>query len=180
MQLLDASGTVVAQSGVSVTVALSSGSGTLGGALTVTTDAAGQATFAGLSITGLVGKYSLGFSSSGLRGVTSATISLTPGAATELAMATQPRLFLQSGKKFNTAVQLRDVAGNDVALGGVSVTVGINSGSGGTLAGTLTVTTHAAGTASFSSLKLTGSGTYTLVFTSPSLAPVISSAMFVS
>ena len=61
-------------------------------------------------------------------------------------------------------VQIRDARGNDVATGGVEVTVGRSSGPG-TLEGTLTVTTDASGKAQFPDLKITGkSGTHRLIF----------------
>jgi hypothetical protein len=59
VELRAASGVVVAQAGVTVTVAIASGGGTLGGTVTATTDADGVASFSGLSITGVAGDRTL-------------------------------------------------------------------------------------------------------------------------
>src|SRR5262249_49753163 len=69
VQLRDGSGNPVAQSGVSVLAAISSGpGGTLGGTTTATTDGTGLATFTTLVISGPVGTYALGFTAGGLSG----------------------------------------------------------------------------------------------------------------
>jgi len=79
IQLRDANGNAVSQAGVSVTVTASGG--TLGGTASATTNASGVATFSGLSISGLVGSYTLTFQSTGLASVTSGNIALSAGAA---------------------------------------------------------------------------------------------------
>ncbi len=87
------------------------------------------------------------------------------GAASALAITTQPS-DVTIGEVISPApvVQIRDARGNDVATGGVEVTVGRSSGPG-TLEGTLTVTTDASGKAQFPDLKITGkSGTHRLIF----------------
>ena len=55
VQLLDGSNNPVAQAGVTVTAAISSGGPTLGGTTNVQTDASGVATFSNLTITGAIG-----------------------------------------------------------------------------------------------------------------------------
>src|SRR4029077_4556307 len=65
LQLRDASGNAVSQSGVTVTAAIVTGAGTLGGTLTATTNASGVASFTNLSITGATGDRTLGFSATG-------------------------------------------------------------------------------------------------------------------
>lgn len=174
-QLQNAAGGAVAQAGVTITVALASGSGTLGGSLSANTDATGIATFTGLSIAGLIGNYTLGFASAGITGALSNTIALTAGPATGLTIAIQPSASAEDGKKFNRQpiIQIRDAAGNPVAVGGAFVTATINSGPG-TIRGTTTILTNSAGTASYSDLKINGEGTFTLRFTSPGLTQVIS------
>ncbi|HEU5219185.1 MAG TPA: carboxypeptidase regulatory-like domain-containing protein [Gemmatimonadales bacterium] len=183
IQLQDGTGGSVAQAGVAITVALGSGSATLGGTLTVTSDAAGSATFSDLSITGLVGNYTLAFSSSGLTGISSGTIALTAGTATALTITTQPSSSVQDTKRFpqQPVIQLRDAVGNAVPLAGIPVTAAINAGGigTGTLGGTLTMPTDATGAAIFTNLKITGRGTYSLKFTSPNLTPVVSNLILV-
>ncbi|HET7186494.1 MAG TPA: LamG-like jellyroll fold domain-containing protein, partial [Gemmatimonadaceae bacterium] len=80
VQLRDASGAVVAQSGVGVLAAIASGGGTLGGTTTVVTDASGVARFTNLSITGTTGSRTLRFtvpSIATIAGVTSTAIAVT-------------------------------------------------------------------------------------------------------
>ena len=60
-----------------MTATIATGDGTLGGTMTVQTDAAGTATFTDLVITGVVGDRTLAFEATGLTGVTSATVTLT-------------------------------------------------------------------------------------------------------
>lgn len=178
IQLRDASGNAVSQSGINVTVSLASGTGSLGGTLTRATNGSGQVTFSSLSINGLVGSYALAFNSSGLTGATSSSISLTAGSATRLVLTTQPPGGASSGVALSPQpiVQVMDAAGNPVSLAAVDVTAALTGGTG-TLGGTFTVATNAGGTAAFTDLAITGpSGSYSLQFTStnPVLTPVTS------
>src|SRR5690242_7751007 len=97
VQLRDGAGNAVSQVGVTVTAAIASGGGTLGGTLTATTNASGVASFANLAITGTAGDRTLSFSATGLAGATSTTITITAGAATQLAVTTQPSTSAASG-----------------------------------------------------------------------------------
>jgi hypothetical protein len=180
VQLRDASGNPVAQSGVTVTATIATGGGALGGTTTATTDATGAATFTDLAITGTIGNRTLRLSATGLSAVTSGTITITPGAATQLTITVQPSQLAISGSSFSQqpVVQLRDVSGNLVATPGVPITVAINTGPG-TLNGNLIVNTNSSGTAIFSGLSISGSGTHTLVFTSGNLNQVVSVAILV-
>ncbi len=182
LQLRDAFGNDVAQAGVSVTAAIASGGGALGGTATVATNAAGQAVFAGLSITGTVGDRTLSFSAAGLTGATSNPISVTAGAASQLVVTTQPSSTAQNGAALGTqpVVRLRDASGNEVAQAGVSVTAAIATG-GGALGGTATVATDAAGQAAFTGLSISGTvGDRTLGFSAGGLAGATSSTITVS
>ncbi|MEW5928542.1 MAG: invasin domain 3-containing protein [Gemmatimonadota bacterium] len=179
VQLQDAHGNAVAQSGVAVTAAIATGAGTLGGTPTAATDAAGRATFAGLSISGATGAYTLGFSAAGLADAASGAITLAPGDPAALTVATQPSPTAQSGIAFPTqpTVQLRDASGNAVSQAGVAVTAAIASG-GGTLGGTATATTDAMGLATFGNLAISGTaGQRTLSFASAGLAGASSAAV---
>jgi adhesin/invasin len=179
VQLRDAAGNAVSQSGVNVTAAIASGGGSLGGVTTVQTNASGLATFTNLSITGLVGIRTLRFTSGVLTPAVSSGISITAGAATRLTITTQPSASAQSGQVFpqQPRIQLRDAAGNPVSQFGVNVTAVIASG-GGTLGGVTTVATNASGLATFANLSITGTaGNRTLRFTSGVLTPVVSNAI---
>jgi hypothetical protein len=78
LQIVDPSGNAVAQTGVSVTAAVASGTGgTLAGSTAIATDPTGLATFVDLTITGPAGSYTLLFASNGLTAVTSSPILVT-------------------------------------------------------------------------------------------------------
>ncbi len=174
VRLVDLQGNLVAQDGVTITAALATGSGTLGGTLTAST-AGGVATFTNLSITGPSGSYTLRFTATGLTQVTSGTITLGAGSAARLALVNQPSDTAQNAIVFPTqpTVQVQDAAGNPVS-GVRSVSVSIASG-GGVLGGTTPVNTNASGLATFAGLKVTGTvGVRTLQFQSAGLADAVS------
>ncbi|HEX8271168.1 MAG TPA: Ig-like domain-containing protein, partial [Longimicrobiaceae bacterium] len=182
VQLRDAFGNAVSQAGVTVTASIATGGGTLGGTTTASTDAGGVATFTNLSISGLVGDRTLSFSAAGLTAATSNTVSVTAGAASQLAVTTEPSATVQNGVAFpqQPTVQLRDAAGNPVGQAGVTVTAAIASG-GGTLGGTTTATTDAGGAATFTDLSITGTlGSRTLRFSAAGLADTTSTAINVT
>jgi hypothetical protein len=166
------------QSDAPVTAAIASGAGTLGGTTTVAS-VGGVATFTDLRITG-VGTFTLVFTSSGLTQATSSAITVTAAPATQLAMVTQPSSSATSGALLGTqpAVALRDASNGPVSQSGITVTAAIASGVG-VLSGTTTVAT-VSGVASFTNLRITGIGTYILVFTASGLTNATSSAVSVT
>ena len=89
IELWDAAGHPVAQSGVVVTAVKASGPGALGGTQTATTNAQGQATFATLQLTG-PGTYTLDFTEPTLTKATSQPFMVTSVPPTYLAVVTQP------------------------------------------------------------------------------------------
>jgi galactose oxidase-like protein len=165
IQLKDGSGADLAQSGVAVTAALGSGTGTLGGTLTRNTGNTGAATFTDLAITGAAGGYTIKFTAPGYVQVTSATIAVGAAAA-GITITTNPPTSALTGEVFDPVVQpvvqVKDGSGQPVA--GVQVTGGVASG-GGTLEGTTTATSDASGLAKFGDLGITGTGAQTLKFT---------------
>ncbi|HLG06190.1 MAG TPA: carboxypeptidase-like regulatory domain-containing protein, partial [Gemmatimonadales bacterium] len=177
VRLRDASGNSVSQAGVSVTATVSTG-GTLIGNATRATDANGVAGFTDLGITGLVGNYTLTFTSPGLSPVTSTAIALSAGGGSKLGITTQPSAGGQSGAALTVqpVIQIRDEAGNPVSQAGTTITAAIASGpAGATLGVTVTALTGGAGSAAFTDLTITGpSGSYTLRFTAPGLTQVTS------
>jgi Big-like domain-containing protein len=163
--------------GIEVTAAISSGGGTLGGTLTATSNASGIATFTDLSISGTIGKRKLSFSAPPAPLVTSNDITVTAGPASQLTITTQPGTPALVNTNFSPqpVIQLRDASGNAVSQSGVLVTAAINTATDtGTLGGTTTVSTNGSGTATFSNLKISKSGSYTLRFTSPGLTQAVS------
>ena len=184
LQVRDANGNPVTQAGLAVTASIASGpiGATITGSATAATDANGLATFSGLGIGGSGGTYTLNFGGAGLQGVTSGGITIQAGAATQLAIVTQPSSTAQSGAVLaqQPVVQLLDASGNPSAQAGVPVTAAIASG-GGTLGGTVTRSTNASGQATFTDLSIAGSaGTRTLVFFSGGLSAATSGAIAVS
>src|SRR5207248_2734450 len=157
IQIRDASGNPVSQGGVTVTAAIATGGGTLGGTLTATTTGTGVATFTNLAITGTAGDRTLGFSSTGVTVVNSATVTLTAGTATQLTVTTEPSSTAQSWVPFaqQPVIQLPHPDALPICQGGVTVTAAIATG-GGTLGGTLTATTTGTGVATFTNLAITG------------------------
>jgi hypothetical protein len=183
VRLRDASGNNVSQSGVTITASIASGTGTLGGTATASTNTSGVATFTNLSITSAAGAFTLRFSSGSLTAATSGTITISvPGTPTALSITTQPSSSASSGVAFGVqpVIQLRDASNNAVAQSGVVVTAAIATG-GGTLGGTTTATTNASGVATFTNLSITGTdGARTISFTAPSLTSVTSNSISVS
>jgi len=159
VQLRDAGGNAVAQSGVVVTA--SAPGATLSNG-TATTDGSGVATFSGLALVATVGTYTLRFDAPSLAGVSaSAATVLSAGTASAIAIATPPPATAVNGVVLSTApqVDVTDLAGNPVAA--VQVVV---EATGATLSGAST-TTNGSGRATFGSLALTGKvAGYTLRF----------------
>ena len=182
VQLRDAVGNDVSQSGVSVAVDVATGSGGLGPPGSVATNGAGQAVFSGLTITGTVGPRTLRFTATGLIPDTSTVIDLRAGLVKQLVITRQPSGTAYSGVPLGPQpiVQLRDSVGNDDVLqSGVAVTPSVASGTG-SLSPTSSVQTNANGQAVYAGLTLTGSGLHTLQFTAAGVAPDTSTTIDVT
>jgi hypothetical protein len=163
LQVVDQYGNAVSGAGVSVTAAITSGSGTLGGTTTVISDANGVITFTNLSITGTSGSFTLGFSSAGLTGASSSSFSVATGSASKLAFTAQPSNAAAGASLGTITVTVQDVGGNTVTGSSASITlaIGTNPG-GGTLSGTATVAASS-GVATFTGMSINKVGTgYTL------------------
>jgi hypothetical protein len=181
IRLVDANGNTVPTSAVTITAALASGSGVLGGTLTANT-VNGVATFTNLALTGTVGNYTINFSSGALTSVTSGAIALSAGAPAGLAFLVQPST-VASAAAIAPAVQVRvvDASGNLVSTATNTVTMALGSNPvGGVLSGTLSVAA-VAGVASFSTLTLDKAGVgYSLAASSSGLAGATSNAFNVT
>ena len=127
-----------ATSPVTLAIATQPGSGAT---LTCTTNpvtaVSGVATFAGCQIVGKAGSYTLSATTAGLTSATTNAFTITFGAATQLAVTTQPNGGV-NGATWTTqpVVTVEDVGGNTVTSSSASVTLAIATqpGSGATLA----------------------------------------------
>src|SRR2546425_279423 len=157
VQLQDGSGNAVNQAGVTITAAIATGGGTLGGTLTATTNGSGAASFTNLAISGTAGAGARPVSAAGISRGTPGPVNRGAGAATQLTVTTEPSGTAQSGVAFaqQPVIQVRDASGNAVSQAGVTVTAAIATGAG-TLGGTVTATTTSGGTASFTNLAISG------------------------
>ena len=163
VQLQDAGGTNVAQAGVSITLSLGSGSGSLGGTVQQTTDSTGLATFGNLTVSD-VGSKQLAASATGLTGATSQSFTITAGTAAKLVLQTQPSPTATAGVVFNPqpVIAITDNAGNVVTTDNSTVvTVQESAGGPGGLTGTLSITA-ANGIVSFTNLAETKASTVSL------------------
>ncbi|HEV2671992.1 MAG TPA: Ig-like domain-containing protein, partial [Gemmatimonadales bacterium] len=153
VQLQDAAGNPVSQSGTPVAAVIASGGGVLGGTLSVATDAGGLATFTNLTITGVVGPRTLGFSAPALAGATSGTVSLVAGVPTQIAVngGNHQAAMVQTTVAVPPSVIVRDLSGNPV--GAVPVTFAVTGTSNGSRTGG-SQTTNASGIAQVDSWTL--------------------------
>src|SRR5439155_463228 len=177
--VLDGQGNTATGFTGNVTVAFGSnpGGGTLAGTTTVAA-VSGVASFGSLSIAKVGTGYTLTGAAAGLPAATSAAFNVTPGTANQLVFTVQASTAV-ADRTISPAVQVtaRDAQGNLVSAfaGSVTVALGTNP-SGGTLAGTTTVTA-AGGVATFGTLSVDKVGTgYTLTATAPGLSGATSSA----
>jgi len=129
VQIRDAAGNALATSGVAVTAAIVSGSGTLAGATTRLTDPNGRAEFSDLRIEGATGPHLLIFAASGYTSVISEPVNVVPG----------------TGQKSATTTHITAHDPNPSARGqAVQVSFSVTS-DGGTPGGTVTVTAGGGG-----------------------------------
>jgi S-adenosylmethionine hydrolase len=160
----DAYGNVATSFTGSVTIALGTnpGGSTLGGTLTATASA-GVASFSSLTLNKVGSGYKLKASSGSLTAATTSGIAVTPAAATDLVVTTEPPSSVTAGSGFSLEVSAEDAYGNVVTgfIGSVTIALGSNPG-GSTLGGTLSVTV-VNGIATFTNLTPNETGTgYTL------------------
>ena len=168
-----------AATGVAVTAFIQSSPGgtpSLGGTLTQTTNGSGVATFAGLTLAGQSGSYTIRFAASGWPNA-DLTVTLGAGPAAALAITTQPVGGVLPGATLGTVpvVRVVDASGNTVTTSAAVVTATIASGSqnASLVAGSATASS---GVATFTGMKVgNAGGNFTLSFSSPGLTAVTSS-----
>ncbi len=152
LQLQDPSGNPLVRAGVSVTVQIATGDGSLRGSTSRTSDASGTVTFDDLAIVGAPGARTLIFAASGYSPAISTPVSLGVGAPASVAIAAGDGLSAAIETKVETtpAVLVRDAGGTPVP--NVPVTFAVASG-GGTVEGA-DATTGADGIAAVGSWTL--------------------------
>jgi len=167
----------VSLAGIAITAVITSGSGSLIGSLTATTNASGIATFIDVGLVGS-GAHTLRFTANGLTDVVSASVSV----ADRLVVTVQPA-GATTGQAFTTqpVVRLQSQDLSFILAPGLTVTATIASGTG-VLSGAAIAITDVAGIASFATLVITGSGNHTLSFmvSGTSVLPTTSSTFSVS
>jgi adhesin/invasin len=153
VQIADAAGNPVSQSGTTITASIASGGPALSGTTAVATDGAGQAVFTDLTITGAIGPRTLGFAGGGLTAATSTPITIAAGAATQIAVNSGNHQVATAGTAVTVppAVIVHDVSGNPVES--VSVMFAVTGG-GGTITPPSPVLTNASGIATAASWVL--------------------------
>src|SRR5439155_26998971 len=177
VQLKDSFGNNVPSLGVTVTMALTVGTGSLSGTPSRTTDGAGVATFDDLSIN-LTGSKNLTASSTSLSSASSSAFSISPAAANQLAFTQQPT-DATAGVAIAPSIKVHvtDTFGNNVSGGSVPMTLTAGVGS---LSGTATRTSDSAGLATFNDLSINLTGSKKLTASSGALTPVESGAFTIS
>jgi hypothetical protein len=171
----DAFGNTVTSATNPVSLGLTGGTGgavlTGGGAIAPVN---GVATFSGLSVNLAGTGYALLASATGLTGAASGSFDVTAGTAAKLAFQVQPST-TTAGAAITPAVQVvvQDAQGNTVPGSTASVTVALTTPNGAALGGTTTVSA-VSGVASFGSLTVDLTGSYTLTATSGSLTAATS------
>lgn len=173
VQLQDTHGNNISTSGISIEMALSSGTGTLNGTTLKSTDAGGLATFNDLSID-LAGSKNLTASSGGLTSAVSNAFAISAGTAAKVVFVQQPS-DTTAGDTISPSVtvQLQDINDNNVSNSGVPITMALSSGTG-VLSGTSPQTTDAGGLATFSDLSINLTGAKNLTASSAGLTSAVS------
>ena len=154
----DSDGNIISSDNSSVTLSIASGSGTLGGTLTVSA-VNGVATFSDVTLSA-AGNYTLNAVDGSLARATSASFAV---AEPQLAFIQQPTDAL-AGETIvpSITVAVEDSNGNVVTTDDSTVTLGVFTGPGGAiLGGTLSVSA-VNGIATFSDITLSAAGSYTL------------------
>ncbi len=179
VQLKDALGNNVSTGGVSVAMALTTGTGVFSGTTPQTTDGSGLATFNDLSIN-LTGSKNLTASSAGLTLAVSDAFTISAGAAVSIIFVQQPTDTVANDVISPAiTVQLKDILGNNVSRGGVSVAMALTTGTG-VLSGTTPQSTDGSGLATFSDLSINLEGAKNLTASSAGLTSAESDAFTIT
>jgi hypothetical protein len=177
----DAFGNLVATDSSTVNLVVSAGPAHLASS-SVTSVAAvnGVATFSAI-VANAAGAYTLSVSDGSLTGAASGSITINPGAASQLFVSNAPVL-ATAGQALNPSVTVvvLDAFGNQVATSNSSVTIAVNSGPAGFASGTTVSASAVNGVATFSNLILDAVGSYTLSASASGLTSGISTSINVN
>ncbi len=168
VRVADRFGNVLPGVAIAVSIVPGSGAGTAAsrsGAVTLTTDATGQAVFSSLTET-LAGPYSLLATATGIGSLKSKSFTVAAAPAVMLSFTAQPQNISAGSNLGTVTAELCDPFGNVVTTAGTPVTVAVSSG---VLKGTTTASTVSSGRAIFNTLSETTAGTYSFLATSGSL-----------
>ena len=186
VQIEDAYGNIVTNDSSSVSLAVTSGTGTSGAVISsgcTGAEASGVVYFSGCSVDLAGNAYTLTASDGSLANDVSASFNISIGAASQLAFTTSPAASTGGiGFTLQPQVAIQDAGGNKVtASPNFSVTLAINSGSG-TLSCTTNPITSSSGVASFAGCKITlgTQGSFTLKASAAGLSPATSTAFTVA
>ncbi|MDE3064328.1 MAG: hypothetical protein KGJ36_01480 [Acidobacteriota bacterium] len=175
----DSGGNVITGTTSTVTAVITAGTNTAVNNTATVNSSTGTATFAGLALNALVGTYTLTFSDGALTTAISTSITVTPGAASKLAVTTQPSAIDASGVPLaiQPVVKVEDAVGNVVTTDGSVVTARITTGGVSLTAPTATAVF---GVATFAGTALNALvGPYTLTFTDGTLTAAVSTSITV-
>jgi hypothetical protein len=177
----DAGGNTIIGDASPVTLAITSGTGTVGATLTCTTNpqaaVSGVATFAGCKID-KSGTYKLTATDGSLTSATTGNFTISVGSATKLAFTTSPN-DSTPGTVFTPqqpAVTVQDAAGNTVNTSS-PVTLAITTPNGAALTCTANPKAAVSGVTTFGGCKIDKAGTYTLTATATGLTSATSSTI---
>ena len=176
LKLRDALGNGI--SDVTISLAVTSGGGSLGASSAVT-DADGLVTVS-WTLGGASGAQSITATATGVP-TTTITATATGGASNQLVITGPPSATQTAGVTFSPGVSVsaKDAANALLTAFTGTVTVSVSSGPAGATLGGTTSVNAVGGVATFSALRLTKAGTYTLRFASTGLASVITASFTV-
>jgi alpha-tubulin suppressor-like RCC1 family protein len=188
----DSSGNLVSSASNAITLAAftdigctTAASGTLAATTNPLNASSGTASFGGVTYTGTAGTIYIKASASGLTATCSSAILVRAGSASKLIFTTEPSASESSGTALSTqpVVQVEDSSGNFVSSATNPITLAAYTDIGCTAAaaGTFAVTTNplnaSSGTATFSGVTYTGSGTIYIKASTSGLTSACSSAI---
>ncbi|MFA6165659.1 MAG: Ig-like domain-containing protein [Gemmatimonadaceae bacterium] len=158
--------------GIALTFAITSGGGSVL-PTSATTDATGSAT-AAWTLGGASGTQTMTVSATGL-GTLTVSATATGGSTNQLAISTPPTPTQVAGVTFSPAVVVQAKDGLGVVQTGFTgaVTASVATGPAGALLGGTTTVNAVAGVATFSALRLTKTGIYTLQFAATGYASAV-------
>ncbi len=139
-----------------------------------------MATFSNL-LFDTTGTYTLSVSDGSLTAATTATITVSPGAASQL-VVTQTPATGTAGQALGTAlkVAVEDAFGNTIASNASTISVTVASGPGSLASGSTTAIAATSGVATFSNLIFNTAGNYTLTVSDGSLTAATTGSVTVS